>query len=171
MGLGLCVPGSAFTQDDPASSRPRPGDVLVRVGDPMATPLKPADIVVGKTQVMAWPMDPAAKTVRSASRLNMVIVLRLPDDQLAPATKARAAEGVVAYTAICTHTGCEVEEWLGQEQLLYCPCHASKFDPKDGARVVDGPAPRVLPALPLRIAEGVIVVAEPYTARVGFEAL
>ncbi len=169
MGLGLCVP--AFAQDDQAGSRPRTGDVLVKVGDATATPLTPADIVVGKTQVMAWPMDPATKTVRSASRLNMVMVLRLADDQLAPATKARAAEGVVAYTAICTHTGCEVEEWLGAEQLLYCPCHASKFDPKDGARVVDGPAPRVLPALPLTVAGGVLVVAEPFTARVGFEQL
>jgi len=43
------------------------------------------------------------------------------------------------------------------------------FDPKDGARVVDGPAPRGLPALPLKVVEGKLVVAGPFTARVGFE--
>ena len=48
-------------------------------------------------------------------------------------------------------------------------CHDSTFDPKDGARVVDGPAPRVLPALPLAIVDNRLIVAAPFTARVGFE--
>jgi nitrite reductase/ring-hydroxylating ferredoxin subunit len=83
--------------------------------------------------------------VRSGSRLNLVLLLRFDPGELSPETRLRAADGVVGYTAICTHTGCEVEEWLAEKQLLYCGCHASMFDPKDGARVVDGPAPRVLP--------------------------
>jgi Rieske Fe-S protein len=81
-----------------------------------------------------------------------------------------AADGVVAYTAICTHSGCEVVDWLADERLLYCSCHSSKFDPKDGARVVDGPAPRSLPALPLKVVDGRLVVAKPFTSRVGFES-
>jgi Rieske Fe-S protein len=35
--------------------------------------------------------------------------------------------------------------------------------------VLDGPAPRALPALPLKIADGMLVVAKPFTTRVGFE--
>jgi len=66
--------------------------------------------------------------------------------------------------------GCEVDDWLANEQRLYCPCHGSKFDPTDGARVVEGEAPRPLPSLPLRIADGKLVVAGPFTARVGFES-
>jgi rieske iron-sulfur protein len=76
---------------------------------------------------------------------------------------------VVAYSAICTHTGCDVGSWLADEQVLYCDCHQSKFDAKDAARVVDGPAPRPLPALPLRIEDGRLVVAGGFSARVGFE--
>ena len=114
-------------------------------------------------------MDPTDRTVRSGSRLNRVLLLRLNGDKLSPETRSRAAAGVVAYTAICTHTGCEVIDWLTDEQLLYCPCHFSKFDPKDGARVVDGPAPRTLPALPLTLSEGKLVVAKSFTSRVGFE--
>jgi Rieske Fe-S protein len=33
--------------------------------------------------------------------------------------------------------------------------------------VIDGPAPRALAALPLKIADGRLVVAKPFTARVG----
>ena len=118
---------------------------------------------------MAWPMDPTDKTVRNGSRLNRVLLLRLDPEKLSPETKSRAADGVVAYTAICTHTGCEVTEWVAEEQLLVCPCHESRFEPKDAARVVDGPAPRMLPALPLKLTNGTLVVAKPFTGPVAFE--
>lgn len=174
-GLGLCLglslsPRPALGQDDPKSSRPREGDMFVKLGDSSITPLTAEDIAVGALQTIAWPLDPADNTVRNGSRLNLVLLLRLDLEKLSPDTRSRAANGVVAYTAICTHTGCEVEEWFPDEQLLYCPCHSSKFDPKDGARVVDGPAPRVLPALPLKLMDGKLMVAKPYTSRVGFES-
>ena len=54
-------------------------------------------------------------------------------------------------------------------QLLYCPCHESKFEPKDGDQVVDGPVPRMLPALPLKLIEGKMAVAKPFTAPVALE--
>ena len=144
--------------------------MFVKLGDSSMTPLTADDIAVGAWQTIAWPLDPADNTVRDGSRLNLVLLLRLDPEKLSPETRSRAANSVVAYTAICTHTGCEVEEWLPDEQLLYCPCHFSKFDPKDGAKVVDGPAPRVLPALPLKLMDGKLVVAKPYTSRVGFES-
>jgi rieske iron-sulfur protein len=114
-------------------------------------------------------MDPTDRTVRSGSRLNRVILLRLDAAQLAADTRSRAAGGVVAYNAICTHTGCEVVEWVAAAQVLQCPCHFSQFDPRDGARVVDGPAPRPLPALPLTLVDGKLGVARSFTTRVGFD--
>lgn len=167
-GLGL-GPTPGWGQDDRASIRPQEGDLLIKVGDQSLKPLTSDDIPVGAMQTMAWAMDPMDNTVRSGSRLNRVLLLRLDAEKLSQETKSRAAEGVVAYTAICTHSGCEVEEWLTDEQLLYCSCHSSKFDPKDGAKVMDGPAPRMLPALPLKIVNGKLVVAKSFTARVGFE--
>jgi len=165
--LGLC--GKALTQEDGASQRPKEGDLFVKVGDSTATPLRPADLQLGAKQTMAWPMDPADNTLRNGSRLNRVMLLRMDAKKLSPETKSRAADGVVAYTAICTHTGCEVTQWVPEEQLLYCPCHESKFEPKDGAKVVDGPAPRMLQALPLKLVEGKLAVAKPFTAPVAFE--
>jgi Rieske Fe-S protein len=98
-----------------------------------------------------------------------VILLRLEPDTLTSETRARAADGVVAYTSICTHTGCDVDDWQASERLLACQCHFSQFDPRDAAKVVDGPAPRPLPALPLKIVDGKLAVARPFTAPVAFE--
>jgi rieske iron-sulfur protein len=170
LGVGLSLASTlTFAQDDPASLRPREGDLLVKEGDANREPLSPDAIPVGATQIMAWAMDPADRTVRNGSRLNRVLLLRFDAGQLSADTRSRAAGGVVAYTAICTHTGCEVVEWLAAQQALQCPCHFSQFDPRDGARVVDGPAPRPLPALPLALVDGKLVVAKPYTTRVGFD--
>jgi rieske iron-sulfur protein len=159
----------AGAQSDPAAIRPRPGDFLVRADDSEHRPLRPADIPLNARQIAAWAMDPAERTVRNASRLNALILLRLDEAGLTTATRARAADGVVAYTAICTHTGCDVDEWIADRLVLSCSCHLSEFDPKDAARVLDGPAPRVLPALPLKVVDGILVVARAFTSPVGFE--
>jgi rieske iron-sulfur protein len=152
-----------------ASLKPQEGDLLVKSGDSHKKPLTPDDILAGAMQTQAWAMDPADGTVRDGSRFNQVILLRLDAAKLSAETQARAAGGVVAYTVICTHSGCDVDDWAADEQLVSCSCHASVFDPKDGARVVDGPAPRPLPALPLKVVDGKLVVAGPFTGRVGFE--
>jgi rieske iron-sulfur protein len=159
----------AVKQDDPAAMRPKEGDLIVKAGDAVKAPLTPADIPLGAMQTVAWAMDPADGTVRSGSRLNSLMVLRLDPEKLAPDTRARSVDGVVAYTLICTHNGCDIDDWLAAPQNVSCSCHSSTFDPKDGARVVDGPAPRPLPALPLKLVDGKLVVARPFTARVGFE--
>ena len=115
------------------------------------TPLAPDSIPLGAEQVMAWPMDPAGSVVRDGSRLNKVLLLRLDPAVLNAQTAQRAADGVVAYSAICPHTGCEVVSWSADRQILECPCHNSEYDPKAGARVIAGPSPRGLAALPLAL--------------------
>ena len=130
--------------------------------------MTPDDIRNGAAQTLAWPMDRDG-TVRSGSRLNQVVLLRLDPGTLSPETRARAADGIVAYSSICTHTGCDVDDWEPAARLLACQCHFSQFDPRDGAKVVDGPAPRPLPALPITVADGVLVVVQPFTAPITFE--
>ena len=171
-GLGVSLafgrPGLS-AQENPAALRPRPGDVLVRIDDATKTPLTAADIPLAATPILAWAMDPTDTTVRSGSRLNRVLLLRFDDAALGGETKARAAGGVVAYSAICTHTGCDVTDWVSDERVLSCACHFSKYNPRDGAMVIDGPAPRPLPALALKIDGGKLVVAAPFTARITFD--
>lgn len=59
----------------------------------------------------------------------------------------------VVYSGKCPHLGCGYK-WrkvpkLGREIFL-CPCHLSIYDPS--GKVLDGPAPRPLDPLPIRVA-------------------
>ncbi|HEY3070038.1 MAG TPA: TQO small subunit DoxD [Gaiellaceae bacterium] len=55
----------------------------------------------------------------------------------------RADDGTLtAFSAICTHAGCEVTY---QDGLLLCPCHGGVFNAQTGA-VEGGPPPTPLPA-------------------------
>jgi len=172
--LGLCLvlaPRVVCAQRDAKRERPRDGDLLVTIDSSTPEPLKPDDVPPSGKLTMAWPLDPSDNTVRDGSRLNKVLLLRLDPESLDPVTRERAAEGVVAYSAICTHAGCDVMVWHPESQRLECPCHYSQFDPAAGAKVEGGPAPRPLPALPLKIADGRLVVAKPFVGRAGFQQM
>jgi rieske iron-sulfur protein len=111
-------------------------------------PLRPADLAIGKP-LLVFPFDSKSGKPKNESRLNKLVVIRLPEDQMMPETRARSASGVLAYSGICTHQGCEVKTWISKENALACFCHASKFALLDSAKVVGGPATRALPAIPL----------------------
>lgn len=56
-----------------------------------------------------------------------------------------------AYSAVCTHRGCIVGY---RDGVLACPCHGSVFDPANGGAVVNGPADRPLPEIPVDVRSG-----------------
>lgn len=169
IGLAAPVITLADENDEAAMSEPQQGDLLVfAFGERAGERITPVDLETGSKQVFAYPMDPASGVVRSASRLNQVLVVRLDPAILSEETRSRSAEGVVAYSGVCSHTGCDVTDWDGEVNRFQCPCHESQFDPADGARVVGGPAPWQLAALPLELADGSLAVAGPFIGRVGF---
>lgn len=164
------VEQAAHAQADPKKARPQIGDQLVfALGDRVGQPITVQDVPFGGPPVTAYPKEPNAQTVRDGSRLNRVLLVRLALETLTEQTRSVAAEGIVGYSAVCTHTGCDVIGWESTPQHLVCPCHTSAFDAKDRARVVSGPAPKPLAALPLQISDGKIVVAGLFSGRVGAE--
>lgn len=169
LGLDL-VPG-AFAQDvEQASARPQPGDRLVFAdGTRKGEIISVADIPPGGPQVGAFAIEPKARLIRDGSRLNKILLVHSDPASLSEETRKRAVEGVAAYSAICTHQGCEVGTWDAQTKLLWCPCHDSKFDPRDNGRVAGGPAPKRLAALPLKLVDGALAVAGGFTGPVGFQ--
>ena len=170
LGLGAALPSLriAIAADDPKAARPQAGDRFVHVsGDKKGEVVKLDDLPLGGPQIVVWPMDAATETVRSGSRLNQVLLIRLPAEELSDDTKANAAEGVVAYSAACTHQACPVSMWKKDKQAFYCACHGSEFDPRDAARIVGGPAKRRLAMLPLQIEGGELMAAGPFTGQVG----
>lgn len=62
---------------------------------------------------------------------------------------------IVALASVCTHLGC-TPSWLDGEQKFKCPCHGSGFY-MTGVNF-EGPAPRPLERVGLRVAEGMLEV-------------
>ena len=137
------TPGSALAKPE--------AQLLVDAGaEADFKPLRPADIQMAKP-ILAFPFDAATEKPKNESRLNKIVVIRLPEEKMTPETRARSVSGVVAYSSICTHQGCDVKTWMSKENVLACYCHASKFDLFDGAKVVAGPASSALRAIPLAL--------------------
>jgi cytochrome b6-f complex iron-sulfur subunit len=65
------------------------------------------------------------------------------------------ATTAACFSAICTHQGCTVAP-AGKQ--LHCPCHGSIYNAVTGA-VIQGPAPRPLPKVPVKVADGQVVSA------------
>jgi rieske iron-sulfur protein len=150
---------------EPADERPKEGDHLVAIDATNPVALSASDI--GGSVIIAWPMEPATGIIRNGSRLNKVLLVRLDPEKIVGATRERAAVGVVAYSAICPHAGCEVNGWLEEQQILECPCHNSRYNPRNGASIVEGPTTRGLAALPLKIVDDKLTVAKPFIGRLG----
>lgn len=64
-----------------------------------------------------------------------------------------AAGEFKAFSAVCTHMGCIVNQI--SNQTIDCPCHGSQYSITTGA-VVAGPAPRPLPAKQIKVSGGSI---------------
>jgi len=126
-----------------------------RLVDEHGRPYKASDIEE-KTLYTAFAEGSDKEQLGSA-----VVIVRLPKNRLnLPAgNSGYAADGIVAYSKICTHAGCAISLYrypLFQPSeptpALVCPCHYSTFDPAAGGKVTFGPAGRKLPMLPLKIA-------------------
>ncbi len=151
----------------PAHAGVAEGDRLVKEdakGTP--APMRVTDLRVGKA-TLVYPFDAKNAIVRNESRLNKIVLLRLPEAELDPKTKARAAGGVIAYSAICTHQGCDADTWLPKEKTLFCGCHGSRFLLLEGGIVSNGPATHSLPNIPLALDGDLLVIAGPFSATPG----
>ena len=166
----LSVSGKlSAAQNRPERLPPQPGDRLTYFSkSKRGQIIKLSDLAELDKQQLILPYDVQNNIVRDGSRYNQVLLQKFPESKLSNDTKALSASGVVAYSAICTHAGCPVTGWMTDEENYMCPCHQSVFNPKDSGVVVSGPAPRNLPALPLKVENDEIVVAGNFNSWIGF---
>jgi Rieske Fe-S protein len=167
LGLGS-VDWATAQAGDPDVDAPQENDLLVFAeGDREGAIIAPGDVPTGGPPVAAFPVDTKSGLVKNKSRLNRVVLIRLAPGEIGESARVHSAEGILAYSAVCTHTACDVSEWIAEAKHLLCPCHGSKFDVTDGARVMNGPADRRLAMLPVKVSESRLMVAGSFTGRVG----
>ncbi len=156
MATGIVSPMVLTARDATAAAAP---DLLVEAdAESDFKPLRPDDLKPAKP-MLVFPFDAKAGKPKNESRLEKIVVVRLPEEKMTPETRARSVAGVVAYSSICTHQGCDVKTWMSKENVLACYCHASKFDLFDGAKVVSGPASGPLRAVPLALSGEFLSIA------------
>ena len=124
--------GKAAGQTATTTGIVQKGDVLVYQAGPEAQqPINPIDIKAG-TPVLAFAMDPVTKKLRDKVKGNIVLV-KLKAADIKESSRPSAADGIVAYSALCTHQGCPVNK-IGSMGAatgkLDCPCHHSIFRPR-----------------------------------------
>jgi rieske iron-sulfur protein len=153
-GLAFALPALALRTLQEERQELGAGDDLVYAAGPRAgQPVRADDLAAGQG-VQVFPKG------KASNQANLIELVRVG--------AGRGAAGLVAYSAICTHLGCVVHDRLDPQGRIACPCHASLFDPANGAAVLGGPAGRPLPSLPVSVSpEGVVVATGPFSGPVG----
>jgi rieske iron-sulfur protein len=164
----LTVTGSLkpIAKITPQQEPPASGDLLVHAEDQTKV-VQVSDVQKDTKQILCYPKNPKTGVVKSGTDNNLVLLSRFDASQLGPDTAPHAAEGVVGYSAVCTHLCCTVSDWDSKNGWFLCPCHHSQFNPREDGKVMAGPAPRPLPLLPLAYSNGQLTVAGGFLTSIG----
>ncbi len=180
LGVGVCmaagtqanggVSRDAYADDgiEPNALPPQEGDILVHSeGDNEGKPVSVDELVTDKGYITAWPMEPETGLVRDGHRFNKVLAIKLNPDEMNSRTKAMAVDGVLVYSGVCTHQGCDISAWVEEKKNFFCYCHYSRFDPRKFGKVAYGPARNKLPLLPVEAEGKHLKVAGNFTRKPG----
>lgn len=159
---------SAYAHHASDDAMPKEGDLLAYAkGDKKGQAIALSDLANDGQPLLARPKDPASGLVRDQSSKSLILLYRTAPSNLEADVLAKSADGILAYSAICTHLGCQVEEWDADKQCVVCPCHKGTYDPRQLGKVVSGAPPKPLALLPLKIVDQNIVVTGGFSGRVG----
>ncbi|HEX6235929.1 MAG TPA: Rieske 2Fe-2S domain-containing protein [Acidimicrobiales bacterium] len=172
MGGGACAMLGVAALLPIRSLGPRPGAGLTR------TPYRPGRRVVREDGTPVHPDDlpidgfitvwPEGHTDAADAPTLLIRVRPTQDFRVRDGREGWTVDNIVAYSKICTHTGCPVGLYQASSALLLCPCHQSTFDVLRWATPVFGPAARALPQLPLDVdGEGFLVASGDFSDPVG----
>ncbi|MEU7133916.1 Rieske 2Fe-2S domain-containing protein [Streptomyces sp. NPDC046261] len=116
-------------------------------------PLRPEDIQVGSlTFAMPEGMKEEDHDFQKEIAKAALMIVRLRPENIKDKRELDwSADGIVAFSKICTHVGCPISLYEQQTHHVLCPCHQSTFDLADGGRVIFGPAGHALPQLRIKV--------------------
>ena len=168
----VTVTGSlpAFAADQ--KDVPMVGDVFVYVDGPKkGSVAMVADIPVDEKHVVTVQAATPDGKPREGDNCTAVLFRTTPDKVPAD-IKTDSAEGIIAYSAVCTHQGCMMNE-IHESSVavaaygIICPCHDAIFDPLKAGKNTGGATSRTLPYFPIKSDGGKIVVSGVPSSYVG----
>jgi Rieske Fe-S protein len=171
MGLSL-RPSAVEAAKKPDRLPPQVGDrLMITRGAHKNEFLRPELLALNQKPFEGFPYGVEDDVLRRRNRFNRLLFVRVDPEAIDAKVAPRAAQGVLVYSAICTHTGCTIKSWVAENQHFRCHCHLSEFAVLKGGSVRGGPARAPLPMLGVAIDdEGYVVVAEAFNRKPGFKS-
>jgi ubiquinol-cytochrome c reductase iron-sulfur subunit len=136
-------------------------------------PIRPDDIPVGGLIATAVPINQRQVTEEDGNfnelAKSIIILVRMaPEEIRSQQIQDGDFEGILAFSKVCTHSGCAIALYEQRTKHLLCPCHQSTFDLADEGNVIFGPAARRIPQLAITVDdEGFLVAREGFQEPVG----
>ena len=129
--------GGAMPQPQ-AHGIPLVGDIFVFIDDPNKgnNVAMVNDLAVDAPPLTVQAKDPAG-AVRESDN-STVLLYRVSPDKIPADIKSHTVEGIMAYSAVCTHLGCMLSNWDAATKQFLCPCHDALFDPLKGGANTGG---------------------------------
>ena len=155
---------AAAAQPKPEKMYPQKGDrILLIRGDYKNQLLRPEMLELGAKPAEGFPLDPKTEILRRKNPANRMLVMRRDEAEMDPTTRARSADGVLVYSALCPYCGCQKLAWTPTTPSLGCMCGELAAAPEDAQ--AEALVIRRLPMTPLGLDdEGFIVAADNFTS-------
>jgi len=131
----VSAPNHQPTSSSVQPSSPGPQISTSSSPQPVSTPIPSA--TTGQILANAANIPPNQSLTVNDPTFGPIVLIHLDNGQF------------VAYSAICTHAGCEVQFDSSAKDIV-CPCHGAIYDAYNNAQVVGGPAPYPLQKIPIQ---------------------
>lgn len=167
----VTVGGSLPVFADAQKGVPQVGDVFVYSDGPNKGKVAmAADVVADGKPLLVQAKDPNG-AVRDSDNC-LALLWRVDKAQVPADMVSDTVDGLMAFSAICTHQGCTMTDFHKADDLVafsgfICPCHDAIFDPLQDGKNVAGATCATLAYFPIKSDGGKIVVSGEPSAHVG----
>ena len=164
--VGGSLPAFAADQKDV----PKVGDVFVFTEGPKKGNVVMVADVPAETLITVQAKDPNG-AIREGDNYTAVFY-RVAPAKVPSDMASETVDGIMAYSAVCTHQGCMMTEIHKVSEAvnafgIICPCHDAIFDPLQGGKNTGGATSRTLPHFPIKSDGGKITVSDVPSSFVG----
>ena len=167
--LSAFAAGGRGTQPQPPGAPERHDELVYVDGPKKGQDVMVADIAADAPPITVQAKDPASGKIRESEKAMVLVYRTSTPDKIAADIKGDTFEGIVAYSALCTHQGCQVSDWDATAKQLICPCHKAAFDPFQGGTNTGGEKTRDLPQIPVKGEEGKLIVSDAIMSWIGIK--